>query len=83
MLKSVLDARQRVMLELNVTEAALAAIVRELPCMRQPTIATLHGGAGFAVKAAVARDAVPTLIPLLKALGGTDIVISTIAQVVP
>lgn len=82
-LKSVLDARQRVMLELNVTEASLAAIVRELPCMRQPTIATLHGGAGFAVKAAVARDAVPTLIPRLKALGGTDIVISTIAQVVP
>ncbi len=83
LLRSVLDARLRVMVELNVNQSALDAVVRELPCMRQPTISPLHGGAGYAVKAAVAREIVPRLIPQLKALGGTDIVITNIAQVVP
>ena len=70
------------MLELNAPEARLAAIVEVLPCMRQPTLSRLAGDAGFAVKSAVPREALPTLIPLLKERGGTDIVISPIAQVV-
>ncbi|MBX3408845.1 MAG: ATP phosphoribosyltransferase [Phycisphaeraceae bacterium] len=82
LLRSVLEARRRVMLELNAPEARLAAIVEVLPCMRQPTLSRLAGDAGFAVKSAVPREALPTLIPLLKERGGTDIVISPIAQVV-
>jgi ATP phosphoribosyltransferase len=79
----VLNARTRVMLELNVTAAALEAVCAALPCMREPTIASLHGGAGFAVKAAVARDTLPALVPRVKALGGSDIVITALAQLVP
>lgn len=82
LLRSVLDARRRVMLELNVQSENLEAVCAALPCMREPTIATLHGGAGFAVKAAVARDVLPALVPRLKALGGSDIVISALAQLV-
>ena len=50
--------------------------------MREPTIATLHGGRGFAVKAAVPRQALPTLIPAVKAAGGTDMVISRLDQII-
>lgn len=82
LLRSVLEARRRVMLELNVQAENLEAVCAALPCMREPTIATLHGGAGFAVKAAVARDLLPALVPRLKALGGSDIVISALAQLV-
>jgi len=83
LLRSVLDARRRVLLEVNVPREALDTICRMLPCMRQPTVATLHAGGGFAVKAAVPRDELPRLVPLLKARGGSDIVVSSPAQIVP
>ena len=82
LLGSVLDARQRVMLEVNVAEGQLEAVVKVLPCMREPTIASLHRGQGFAVKAAVPRRELPALIPVLKASGGTDIVISRLDQII-
>ena len=50
--------------------------------MREPTIATLHGRAGYAVKAAVPRSLLPELVPLVKAAGGTDLVVSRVAQIV-
>lgn len=83
LLRSVLEARRRVMLEVNVTAEAMEAVCAALPCMREPTIATLHGGAGFAVKAAVPREALPRIIPRIKALGGSDIVIKALSQLVP
>ena len=83
LVKSVLEARSRVMLELNVAEADLNAVVEVLPAMRNPTIATIHGTTGFAVKAAVPRKELPTLIPRLKAAGGSDLVITNPEQIVP
>ncbi len=82
LLRSVLDARTRVMLELNVAQADLEAVLDVLPCMRQPTIAALRGDAGFAVRAAVPRRDIATLVPRLKELGGADIVISNVSQLV-
>ena len=82
-LSSVLEARRRVMVEINVPAAALESLVSILPCLRQPTVATLHDGSGFAVKAAVPRDQLPALLPRVRACGGTDIVVSRIDQLVP
>jgi ATP phosphoribosyltransferase len=81
--KAVLEARGRVMVEVNVTAETLEAVIAVLPCMREPTVAPLHGDAGFAVKAAVPRERLPTLIPEIKARGGTDIVVSEPSQIVP
>jgi len=83
LLRSVLEARQRVMLELNVSGASLESVVAALPCMREPTIATLHADAGYAVKAAVPRRDLPVLIPELKSRGGTDIVVTQLSQIIP
>jgi ATP phosphoribosyltransferase-like protein len=83
LVRSVLDARRRVMLEVNVPADRLEAVVAILPCMREPTIAPLHHDAGFAVKAAVPRADLPGLIRVIKEQGGTDIVVSGIAQIVP
>ncbi len=83
LLRSVLEARRRVMVELNVGVEQLQAILKVLPCMREPTIASLHGDVGFAVRAAVPRPSLPALIPELKALGGTDVVVSSLTQIVP
>ncbi len=83
LLRSVLDARQRVMLELNVAADALDLVVQLLPAMREATISALHGNRGYAVKAAVSRSLLPSLIPQLKRSGGTDIIITNPSQIVP
>jgi ATP phosphoribosyltransferase len=82
-LRSVLEARGRAMVELNVAESDVEGVIEVLPSMREPTIAPLHGGAGLAVKAAVPRAALPGLIPRLKDRGATDIVVSSLEQIVP
>jgi ATP phosphoribosyltransferase len=83
LVRSVLDARKRVMIEVNVPADCLERVVEVLPCMREPTISSLHHEAGFAVKAAVPRADLPELIRAIKERGGTDIVVVDIAQIVP
>lgn len=83
LLRSVLEARRRVMVEVNVTAQVLQQVVAALPCMREPTIAQLHGERGYAIKVAAPKSGLPELIGKIKALGGTDIVVSPIAQIVP
>jgi ATP phosphoribosyltransferase len=83
LIESVLEARRRVMLEVNASAACLDAVVAVLPSMRQATVAPLFGNGGYAVKAAVPRDLLPQVIPAVKAAGGTDVVVSTLSQIVP
>jgi len=83
LLRSVLEARNRVMLEINVPPERLEAVIAILPCMREPTISTLHGGAGYAVKVAAPRKDLPRLIPEIKKRGGTDVVVTKLTQIVP
>ena len=83
LLGSVLEARRRIMLEVNVPATQLEMVVSALPCMREPTIAPLHRNSGYAVKAAVPRGLLPTVITELKARGGTDVVVTKLAQIVP
>ncbi len=83
LLRSVIEARRRVMVEVNVPEVHLAAVIEVLPCMREPTLAPLHGGQGYAVKAAVPRELLPEVIPAIKRRGGTDVVVTRPVQITP
>ena len=71
--EAVLDARDRVMLEMNVAKNKFDSLVQGLPSMRSPTVSPLFGDDGFAVKIAVKKSEVPNLLPKLKSLGATDI----------
>jgi ATP phosphoribosyltransferase len=82
MVSSVLDARQRVMVEVNVTSESLEAVIAVLPCMREPTISPLHGDLGYALKAAVPRDQLARVIPEIKSRGGTDIVVTQLSNII-
>jgi len=83
LINSVLEARRRVMLEVNASAACLDAVVAVLPSMRQATVSRLFGDTGYAVKAAVPRELLPQVIPAVKAAGGTDVVVSALSQIVP
>lgn len=81
--RSVLEARRRVMLEVNVSADQLDQLVAILPCLRAPTVSPLGNGDAFAVKVAAPRDTLANLIPEIKRRGGTDIVVTQISQLVP
>ncbi|HTX72935.1 MAG TPA: ATP phosphoribosyltransferase [Rectinemataceae bacterium] len=83
LLRAVLEARRRVMLEINVPAEKLEGLTAYLPCLRAPTVSTLQGGSAFAVKVAAPRADLAVLIPEIKRLGGEDIVVTELAQLVP
>jgi ATP phosphoribosyltransferase len=83
LLESVLDARRRVMVEVNAPADRLDAVVALLPCMREATVAPLFGNSGYAVKAAVPKEKLPDLIPSVKAAGGSDVVVTSLSQIIP
>jgi ATP phosphoribosyltransferase len=73
LMKSSLMAREKVLLEMNVSKEDFARVVADLPCMKSPTVSQLHNEEGFAIKVAVPSKEVPALIPRLVALGARDI----------
>jgi ATP phosphoribosyltransferase len=81
--KAVLEGRDKVMLEMNVTNEAFSTLVEGLPAMRSPTISPLYKDSGYAVKIAVKKSEAPALIPKLKALGAADIVEYELRKVIP
>lgn len=81
--RSVLAARGRVMLEVNIDADRLDGLIAILPAMKEPTVSMLMDDAGFAVKVAAPRSSLPNLIPAIIARGGTGIVITQPSQIVP
>jgi ATP phosphoribosyltransferase len=80
--KAVLDAKNKVLLEMNVPADKLKELVKFLPCMRSPTVAPLYKEEGYAVKIAVNKSEVLDLIPKLKKYGARDILEYEISKVV-
>lgn len=81
--ESVLNARSRVMLEMNVSRDNFDNLIKSLPAMKSPTVSPLFGDDGFAVKIAVKKSEVPNLLPKLQALGATDILEYALRKVMP
>ncbi|MCR5064114.1 MAG: ATP phosphoribosyltransferase [Treponema sp.] len=72
--ETVLNARNRVMLEMNCSKDDFDNLIKGIPSMKSPTVSPLFGGDGYAIKIAVKKSEVPTLLPKLQSLGATDIV---------
>jgi ATP phosphoribosyltransferase len=68
---------------MNVAGEDLDRLIPLLPCMKSPTVAELYGEQGYAVKIAVEKEKVASLIPFLKENGATDILVYNINKVVP
>jgi ATP phosphoribosyltransferase len=82
LLLGALRAEGRVLIKLNVSEDALAAVLAVVPSMKAPTVSPLSVG-GYAVETVVEKRTVNTLIPPLKAAGATDILELPITKIVP
>lgn len=72
--ETVLNAKNRVMLEMNVSAKDFDNLIKGIPAMKSPTVSSLFNNDGYAVKIAVKKSEVPNLLPKLQKLGATDIV---------
>ena len=82
LLAGTMEAREKVLVKLNVPMDQLDAVLAVLPALRSPTVSELSGGAGFAVETVVEKSAINTLIPALKDHGATDILELALAKIV-
>ncbi|MEM9940081.1 MAG: ATP phosphoribosyltransferase [Planctomycetota bacterium] len=83
LINSVLQARGRVMMDLNVSQDNLEELLKCLPSMRTPTISPLSDEGWVAVRAAIPRKELANIIPKLKLAGGFDIVTMSPEQLIP
>ena len=85
LLEGVRDAKNKVVLEMNVPQYALDRAAQVLPAMRSPTISQLYNGGAeiwYAMKTVVSREEAKELIPRLKRCGAQDIIEYPLAKVI-
>jgi ATP phosphoribosyltransferase len=82
LLAGALEARLKVLVKLNVSQARLDDVIGILPAMKAPTVSELSGAGGYAVEAVVAKAEINVLIPALKDAGATDIIEIPLSKIV-
>jgi ATP phosphoribosyltransferase len=82
LLQGTLEARGRVLVKLNVSDADLDAVIGLLPALKSPTVSKLFGEGGFAVETVVPKSEINRLIPALKDHGATGIIELPISKIV-
>ena len=82
LLQGALEARDKVLVKLNVSAGQLPEVIDLLPSLRSPTVSELSGGGGFAVETVVPKSEINVLIPALKDRGATDIIELALSKIV-
>lgn len=74
LLKGALEAETKVGLKMNISQKNLAALLKALPALRNPTISNLSQEGWVAVETIIDEHIVRELIPALKAAGAEGII---------
>jgi ATP phosphoribosyltransferase len=82
LLSGALDARDQVLVKLNVGERDLESVIAILPSMKSPTVSKLFGDGGYALEAVVNKSEINILIPALKDAGASDILELALSKIV-
>ncbi|MCL7415605.1 MAG: ATP phosphoribosyltransferase [ANME-2 cluster archaeon] len=82
LLLAVIEARGKVLIDLNVHEDNLDAVVEALPSLKNPTVSKLYKSDFYAVETVVDKSEINILIPKLKGLGAEDILEMDISKIV-
>ncbi len=82
LLDGVLEARNKVLVKLNVLEKDLDAVIGVLPSMKSPTVSKLFKESGYAVETVVEKKEINILIPALKDRGASDILELPLSKIV-
>ncbi|HWD24540.1 MAG TPA: ATP phosphoribosyltransferase [Acidimicrobiales bacterium] len=82
LLTGALDARDQVLVKLNVSEADLERVIAILPSMKSPTVSKLFGDGGYALETVVNKTEINILIPALRDAGASDILELALSKIV-
>ena len=82
LLQGTLEARDKVLVKMNVPSEHLEVVIGLIPSMKSPTVNELYGETGFAVETVVAKSEVNVLIPALRDGGATDIIELPLSKIV-
>lgn len=85
LLKSAILARQKVMVTFNLgsqSKDELDATLKNIPCMRAPSVSELLHGSGYAVSICAPTKSIALLLPELKKKGASDIIVTKVKQIV-
>jgi len=81
LLTGTLEARDKVLLKLNVAESSLEAVLALLPAAKSPTVSRLASG-DVAVESVVPKRGINTLIPDLIDAGASDLLEIPISKII-
>jgi ATP phosphoribosyltransferase len=82
LLTGTLEARDKVLVKLNVSRADYERVLPLVPALKAPTVSELAGDSGYAIETVVPKNQINTLIPALKDAGATGILELPIAKIV-
>jgi len=82
LLLSVIEARGKVLLDMNVPADKLNDVIAALPAMKMPTVSKLYNSEYYAIETVVEKEGVNILIPELKRIGAEDILELDISKIV-
>lgn len=82
LLLAVIEARGKVLIDMNVPADKLDAVIDALPSMKHPTVSQLYKSDYYAVETVISKNEINILIPKLKNLGAEDIIEMEISKIV-
>ena len=82
LLTGTLEARDKVLVKLNVSRADYDRVLPLVPALKAPTVSELAGDGGYAIETVVPKSEINILIPELKDVGATDIIELPITKIV-
>ncbi len=82
LLLAVIEARGKVLIDMNVPADKLEHLIESLPSMKRPTVSQLYNSDYYAVETVVDKSEINILIPKLKDLGAEDILELDISKIV-
>ena len=82
LLTGTLEARDKVLVKLNVSRADFDRVLPLVPALKAPTVSELAGDGGYAIETVVPKNQINILIPALKDAGATGILELPISKIV-
>ncbi len=82
LLTGTLEARDKVLVKLNVSRADYDRVLPLVPALKAPTVSELAGDGGYAIETVVPKNEINILIPALKDAGATGILELPISKII-
>ena len=82
LLNGTLEARDKVLVKLNVSRADYERVLPLVPALKAPTVSELAGDGGYAIETVVPKNQINVLIPALKDAGATGILEIPLSKII-